>query len=166
MPDLGTHLILPLAACRLAQVSGRFRKPKTPGWWTLLALGAVLPDLFSRALVIAFPTKFIYLLAGPAHTPVGSLVIALIIAFFFDQSIRTGCLIWLTVGLATHYFLDFLQAQTGPGGYIWFFPFSWRRGQAGLVYPDETILYLPYLLIAGLVIELIYRWRRRTNPKP
>jgi membrane-bound metal-dependent hydrolase YbcI (DUF457 family) len=85
----------------------------------------------------------------------------LLLAFAFPEAERARRLGLLALGAGLHLFLDLLQASAGPGGYSWFFPFSWTRWQAGLFWPDQTTLALPALVGLVAAMELLRRRGRR-----
>ncbi len=157
MPDLITHLVVPYTVGRAA---GRVSIRPRP-WLALLCLGAVLPDLLTRAFGVAFPFAPIGRFLLPWHTPIGLLVICLMLAFAFPEAKRPAYLGWLMAGVGVHLGLDLFQKAIIEGHYYWFFPFSAKKAQIGLYWPDETILYTPYLLAAGLTIEAVVQWRAR-----
>jgi len=151
-----THLLLPWGAGRLIGRSGL--RPRV--WLALFCLGATLPDLLHRGPAMAFHRPWIDWLVGPLHTPAGVLVFCLIFVFLFPQEQRRRYLDPLLAGVGLHFFLDLLQKHLAGGGYYWFFPFSWARGEMGLFWPDESILFIPWLLGFCLLVE-VFNWRRR-----
>ncbi len=152
MPDLMTHLLVPLTIGRLS-LQDRVRP-------ALLCLGAVLPDLLSRVPAIALGKTQAAWLFSAFHTPVGVFVFCLAAVFLFPREIRTFCLGWILTGVGVHFLLDLLQKTVLAGNYYWFFPFSFNRFQIELFWPDETIYAIPPLLALALLIE-IFRYRRR-----
>ncbi len=157
MPDLMTHLLIPYALGRAARAPRR----RPGGGLAMLCLGAVWPDLLNRAPNILFSNGEVGALVGAAHTPVGSLVLAMAFVFVLPAPLRPQAFGWMSLGMLSHYALDLLQLSVGPGSYYWFFPFSWLTGQAGLVWPDETVLGLPVLAGLALAVESFAQWRAR-----
>lgn len=157
MPDLMTHLASAYLISRPAAPHTVRIAPET----ALFCLGGVLPDLLSRATMVAMPYAPIRWLIMPWHTPAGLAVLCLLIAFALPEANRVRLLGWLGGGVCLHLALDSLQVNIGPGGYYWLFPFSDFRGQFGLFWPDQTVFIAPWLMAAAMVME--WRLRRRVG---
>ena len=153
-----THLLIPYALGR--SVGRPSKRPRS--WLAVFCLGAVLPDLLTRAPAVAFPTsRWIGFLTAPLGTPAGLVVFCLGFAFLFAQDQRTRTFGWLMAGVGLHLALDLLQKGLGTTGYDWFFPVSWASPRLGLFWPDETVLILP--LLAGLAVAAEIRARLRSR---
>lgn len=151
MPDLMTHLLIPYALGRPSlRRSGL----------ALLCLGAVLPDLFSRVPAIVLGRTQAAWVFSAFHTPAGVLVLCLGLALLFPREIRKTCLGWLLAGSGVHLLLDLMQKTVLAGNYYWFFPFSFKRFQVELFWPDQTVFAVPFLLLLALGAELYSRRRK------
>ena len=91
MPDLITHVLIGLIICELFNIRRK----------SLVILGSVLPDLVLKisllSFFIDFPMKEIKWLLIPFHTPVGLILLTIIIILFFRGE----------------YFLNFLPISLG-----------------------------------------------------
>ncbi len=156
-----THLALPYAAARLAGRPSPCPRP----WLVVFCLGAVLPDV-GRAVNVAWPYGPFQLLGGFFHAPLVLLVLCAGLVFVFPARRRLSYLGWLLLGAGVHLIFDAGQRQLGGGGYFWFFPFSWRRGDLGLFWSDATVLAAPYFVALGLAVEAVVQWRARRRCSP
>ena len=152
MPDLMTHLLVPWVLARPTLEKRRSL--------ALFCLGAVLPDLFSRVPAILLGRTQAAWVFSAFHTPAGILVLCLGAAFLFPREMRKPCLGWLLAGSGVHFFLDLLQKTVLAGNYYWLFPFSFKRFQVELFWPDETVFAIPILLLLALGAELHARRKR------
>ncbi len=153
MPDLMTHLLVPYTLGRLT-LKSRERL-------ALLCAGAVLPDLLSRVPAIVLGKTQVAWVFAAFHTPAGVLVFCLGAVFSFPQEMRRFCLAWLLAGSGVHFFLDLLQKTVLAGNYYWLFPFSFRRFQVELFWPDQSVYAVPFLLVMAVIIETVLRRRRK-----
>ena len=146
MPDLITHL----------SVSYLFNKPlKAIRYSTLFYCGAVLPDLATRAVSIPYhPAEFaVY----PLHTPLGVVLLCLLLSFFFAEAERKQVFISLIAGSSLHLFLDLFQKHMQPG-YTLLFPFSWKAFEFGLLWPETIVSMVPlWIVIIGVTAFLSRR---------
>jgi len=122
-----------------------------------LLLGAVLPDT-ARAMLFIFPYQRYQLEA--LHVPFTSLVMICFIALLVPASARRGSFLALLAGTSSHYLLDLFQYHFA-GGYYWFFPFSLVRFEIGLINPEDSLTFLPFLLLAAGILA----WRDRRRAK-
>ena len=89
----------------------------------------------------------------PLHTPFGAILIACIIALFF-QDIKKA-LIPLTIGISTHFILDFFLLNVS-GGMPLLYPFSWEEWQFGLIRSDDYMMTI-LALLASVLVYVSYR---------
>jgi len=149
MPDLITHL----------SVSYVINKPlRILRNTTLFYVGAVLPDLATRAFSIAYhPAEYAL---GWLHTPLGIALLCLLLSFFFAEAERKQAFASLVAGSSLHLFLDLFQKHMQPG-YQLLFPFSWRTFEFGLLWPETIVRMVPMWLLMVGVIALYGRWKAR-----
>ena len=150
MPDLVTHTTA-------AWACGRAFLPRPT--LLLVLLGAQLPDLATRVpMLVLDRAEARWLL--PLHTPVGLLLLSLLIAQLFTRSSRRVAFAALVGGGVTHLLLDAMQWNL-RGSYHWLFPFSLWNGQLGWFSIEAAVPTVP-LQLAGLVgVEFMLRRRRR-----
>jgi len=147
MPDLLTHT-------SLAYLVGRGVNIKR--YLIIFLVGNVLPDVFTRIPWRVVPNCLqskTFWFCQPLHTPVGITLGCLLITYFFKEAERKAIFYFLWLGAFFHLFLDLLQRNV-VGSYYWFFPFSWNSFQIGLFWAEESLLSIPFLLLAILVIEI------------
>jgi len=123
MPDWTTHVIA-------GWITGKATKMNV----ALVVVGSLLPDLFKIQLIFNALKINTHGFLNPLHTPIGTILIALLIATLFPQ-IKEAFL-FLIAGTSTHYFLDFFLEHV-TGGMKLLFPFSWREYQIHLVSSDN-----------------------------
>ena len=141
MPDLITHL----------SVSYFLNKPfRIFKYSTLFYCGAVLPDLATRVVSIPFHAAAFAL--HPLHTPLGILLLCMLLSFFFAEEGRKEVFISLLSGSCLHLFLDLFQKHLQPG-YTLLFPFSWKAFEFGLLWPETIVSMVPLWLVIIFVIE-------------
>jgi len=156
MPDLITHVA----------ISHLVRRPwerihpskKTGAFRVLFYFGTILPDITSRALNIAFPSTVKWTLA--LHTPAGSLLCCIIIAFLFESSIRKSVFLNLIGGTALHYLLDTFQYVTTPV-FFWGFPFTWADCSLHILDANDIVLFSPIWILLVVIMELFYYIRSK-----
>ncbi len=146
MPDLATHI-------SIAYLVNKKLKLSTP----LILFGAVLPDI-SRALLIIFPAYWYEF--DVLHTPLASLLMIALFSLLFKPGARRVAVLAIFLGVVSHYLLDLFQTHFA-GGYLWLFPFSTASWEAGLITPESSLLFLPFLLI--LVGVLVLRQRSKAK---
>ena len=150
MPDLVTHTTA-------AWVCGRAWLPR-PGL-LLLLFGAQLPDLATRVPAILLDhAQARWVL--PLHTPVGLLLLCLLLAQAFTVTWRRRAFALLMAGSGTHLLLDAMQENL-RGSYHWFFPFSFWNGQLGWFAIEAAVPTIPVQLAVVGVVEFMLRRRRR-----
>lgn len=155
MPDLITHCL----ASRII-VLGRFKK-----YLLLFLIGAILPDVLSRVphFFLAFSYRCSWVIAV-FHSPLVLILFVLIFALLFKDKKQAGS--GLFFGMVFHLFLDSFQRHIG-GSYYWFFPFSFKTGEFGLFWPEESLSFIPYLILITLAFYgfELYRKGRITGQK-
>ncbi len=149
MPDLISHI----GAGYLFSFNYRKR-----AWMALFLFATVLPDMATRPFYIAFPQ--IYWFIKPLHTPLGILLLCLLISGFFVRKDRNRAFVVLMFGSFLHLAFDLLQKHA-HGGYPLFFPFSWKTWEVGVLWPEEMLYFMPmWIGIIGFMIV----WRKRSQP--
>ncbi len=151
MPDLITHFAVAYIL-KIPRGWSRFRVP--------FYLGAILPDLLTRVFVILYPPSDYVVYSF--HTPIVSIVVCLLIAQFFDKSIRAGVRANLLLGIILHFGLDVLQRHVIVP-YFWLFPFSWKTFELGLFWPEESLRLMPLWLVLVIIIEAAIQIQKRTK---
>jgi len=161
MPELVTHASVGYFARRW------LRKTDL----SIVLLGSILPDVCTR--IPNFVFNWLDIAGGedlirPLHAPFPLLLVALLLSYFFAESVRKRVFVSLCIGIATHLVLDMLQKrapETGiqlvhERGYQWFFPFSQFDFQIGLFSPEDSLYAVPVLLL--IVGWLAWRDHRRS----
>lgn len=147
MPDLITHVAF-----------ASFFADKKYRWIFFLLLGAILPDI-TRLFFLFWPNSHeMYWFFTAMHSPLGLIMLTLLISFFFDAKIRKEAFWWTLAGVATHLGLDALQIHMSDFAYPWLFPFSMKGTAWGLFWPEQPLYVVPFLVIAALIY---YYFRRR-----
>lgn len=137
MPDLATHILAVTPFLRKAA-----RCP------TLVLLGAVLPDLAGRLGILLPDSVFFFWMDTALHTPVSMALIIYILALLFPRERRTDVLACVGAGAAFHFALDLLQ-KTVTFGNLWLFPASLASFQIPLLWGDESLFALPFLVLVN-----------------
>lgn len=141
MPDLITHtlIVYPL-------------KKKFPKNILFTLIGTILPDILGRIPGILFPNSdIIGNYQAVIHTPIALLLFIYSFSLFFPQKVRFIVFKFIFLGASIHLLLDMFQ-QTATFSYLWFFPFSFSWFQIPLIWPDETIYSIPFLLIINILL--------------
>jgi hypothetical protein len=141
MPDLVTHF----AAAYFLKRPRRWSDFRVPFY-----LGAILPDILTRPLYIVYPpsNELIYSL----HTPLAVILISILISSFVIPSQRSGVRLNLLLGAGTHFGLDLLQKSV-TGSYHWFFPFSLKTFEWGLIWADDSVRLVPLWVVLVFTAE-------------
>tara|TARA_Y100001934_G_scaffold255622_1_gene322822 strand:+ start:15 stop:539 length:525 start_codon:yes stop_codon:yes gene_type:complete len=165
MADLVSHV--------LSAVLVRGRRPADAKLLALIS-GTILPDLLSRAPLIAWDAmqdagmfavvsmeREVMLGFTLPHTPVGLLLIALWIAVLLPQRLadplsRAAVAGWIGMGGILHLVVDLLQEHLQPG-YILLYPFSVRGFELGWMRSDGSVWILPWLALACLWLRVLSR---------
>lgn len=150
MPDWLTHTLV-------AWITGKTIKQQV----SLVMIGALIPDLTKAYLLFdARELAQIQDLFLPLHTPIGAMLIAVLIALFFQDA--TKAFIALTIGLTTHFILDFFLLNV-QGGMPLLFPFSWQEWQLDLVRSDDYRMTILAILAAVIVYIAYHLYEKRTR---
>jgi Na+/proline symporter len=126
-------------------------------YFSIFALGVILPDLLSRPFHILFPATYWYLV--PFHSPIVCVLYCVLISLLFERGTRKPVFFCLIAGVSLHLAFDLLQNQMAPH-YFWLFPFSWKSWWVGLFWPEEALFFLPVTVAVTLVVSLVSRARR------
>ena len=152
MPDWLTHSLI-------GWITGKATKLDVG----LLALGALLPDISKLMLLFNWVfNRDLDKLFYPIHTPIGALLIACIIALFFEE--QKKALLFLGIGITTHFILDLFLLNVS-GGTTLLFPFSWNEWQLNLIRSDDYSMTI-LAIIAAMIVYLIYNFfekKRKTH---
>lgn len=151
MPDLVTHI----AGAYLVNRGWKIARGAA-----LFYLGAMLPDLITRPFHIIYPRLLPATLG--LHAPVAVFLACWLISLFFraDQR-KTVC--WLLFsGSLLHFLMDAAQKHLA-GGYSWLFPFSSRRYSGGVIWPEDSMHFLPFTLLIVLLAFIISLRRNKKN---
>ncbi|MFA5102182.1 MAG: metal-dependent hydrolase [Candidatus Thermoplasmatota archaeon] len=143
MADWLTHTLI-------GWITGRTTKQDI----ALVVIGALLPDLTKLTLLFTWLGIYDHQFFDPLHLPIGALLVAGIIAVFF-QDIKKAFLA-LSIGVTTHFLLDFFLVHT-QGGIKLLFPFSWDGWQVYWYRSDDYRVTI-VALVAALLVYGIYRY--------
>ncbi|MBD3189763.1 MAG: hypothetical protein GF308_03925 [Candidatus Heimdallarchaeota archaeon] len=136
MPDWVTHII---TTWLIYQLLARFKILKKNRYNEIILLfGAILPDINRLALIgevlqpllLFYTNEQTYYFFLVIHTPIGSLLIAGIIAQIFEK--RKETFLYLVGGITSHLMLDMLLTSINKGVYF-LFPFSFQPFQLKLL---------------------------------
>lgn len=136
------------------------------GW---VVSGALLPDIASRmppvvingaveAGVLRSTPELIRLVLGLdfPHTPIGTLVVALLCAVALPERLVVPWGRWrvaslLSAGAITHLLVDAVQVHIVPG-YAWLYPFSAAHWELGWLSTEASLVALPLLALVAWAI--------------
>jgi hypothetical protein len=147
MPDWFTHSLI-------GWITGKTIKQDV----ALVVIGSLIPDLVKIDLLFTWLQGESSQFFAPLHTPIGALLVAGIIAVFF-QDIRKA-FIPLIIGVSTHFILDFFLVHT-HGGIKLLFPFSWEGWQISLIRSDDYMVTVVAVLAAVIVYAIYWAVARR-----
>ena len=136
MPDWLTHTIA-------GWMTGKTTKMDI----SLVIIGSLLPDLIKINLIFDVLKINTHGFFDPLHTPIGSLLVAGSISFLFPKV--KEAFLFLSVGIVTHFILDFFLEHTSGGMKI-LFPFSWEEWQIHVIRPDNYWITIFAVIIAFL----------------
>ena len=168
MPDLATHALLPLIGIRTIELLKK-RSIVDPSDRYLIVLGSICPDIIDKAvpysiyyLCLFFNNEKIVISLKYLHTPFMLIVIIYMVCFCFQRSYRKRFFALIAGSIFFHLFLDLLQGNICEDGYMWLFPFSFKKPMIiNLFYDDQTVLLVPFFFAVFILIEIIFRIRRR-----
>ncbi|MEM2899385.1 MAG: metal-dependent hydrolase [Thermoplasmata archaeon] len=120
--------------------------------YSLLSIGAVLPDIFKLHYILMYFVGEINAMNffAPYHTFLGALLVSLAVSHLFENPFK-NTFFTISGGVFTHFFLDGLLWPFGKDVYF-FWPFYTFHTTFGLVWPDS---YIP-TIIFGLGLLLVY----------
>jgi hypothetical protein len=127
----------------------------------LVVAGSLIPDLYKITLAFSWLKIDTHHFLDPLHMPVGAFIIGAIFALFFINSKKV--FIFLSVGILSHFILDFFLVHVS-GGMIIFFPFSWNQYQVYIMRPEDYLMTI-VALIAALIVYIYYSIREKTKKK-
>jgi len=156
MPDLITHV----AAAHLLRRPFELKShdSATVPMRVLFYLGTILPDILTRPWYILFPATMEW--TYPLHTPAGMILVCSLLALFMAPSIRMKAYLHLLGGGALHFLLDACQKHLSNNEF-WFYPFSWRGFGFQLFWSGEVIPFIPYMILAVVLMEVFMAWYKR-----
>jgi hypothetical protein len=126
--------------------------------WFLI--GTILPDVLTRPFYIVFPSLHWFVM--PLHTPVGLVLVCLLISHFLPPPQHRPVFYNLMGGAGLHLLLDICQKQMGDGYHL-LFPFSWSSVELSLFWPETSLYLLPLWL--GIGVFYVGRWLFRQKRK-
>ncbi|MBN1281151.1 MAG: metal-dependent hydrolase [Candidatus Thermoplasmatota archaeon] len=148
MPDLFTHSLI-------GWITGKTTRTQVE----FVVIGALIPDIFKIALVTKFFGVNLDYFFYPIHTPIGAVLIAGLLALFFEKA--KLIFILLSIGIATHFVLDLLLLKVSGGGMILLFPLSWQQWQLNLLRSDDYRMTLVAFIAAVVVYLVVYLYAER-----
>lgn len=143
MPDWVTHTMI-------GWITGKGIKMEVG----LVALGSILPDLVKINYIALWFGADLYSLFNPFHTPVGSLLVAGILALFFIDSKKV--FLALGIGITTHFLLDFFLIGATRGIQL-LFPFSWNYWRFNEIMIDYRITLIAVIAAIFVYIFCYYK---------
>lgn len=154
MPDLLTH-------AAVAHLAGRRWFPHPAA--ILFTVGTMLPDVLSRPFYIMFPVLHWWVM--PLHTPVGIALVCWMATGLFKNVDRKTVFMALFAGAVFHFLLDAPQ-QHVAAGYFWLFPFSWSTYEWGLWWSEDSVPYVPFIVLIVAFVEIfLYLHQRRKHAR-
>lgn len=134
MPDWITHLGTTWILCRLAGIKQKER--------SIMLLGSLLPDLYKIAtiyhLVTGSSPQLLYRFFKGVPTPLGSLLLAGMVASFFEKENYKKIFAFLFAAASFHLLLDSLMYPWGDQGIRIFWPISNEKVGFGLFWPNDA----------------------------
>ncbi|HML06468.1 MAG TPA: hypothetical protein VK426_11890, partial [Methanobacterium sp.] len=82
MPDWVAHVLVAWTLCTI--LGFKYKQFNTPNT-VIVMIGALLPDIFKIVIPLQYSGIYIADFINPIHLPIGSLIIASIIALFFKE---------------------------------------------------------------------------------
>jgi len=142
MPDLLTHIIIGLIIAKI------FNLKKS-----LVLIGAILPDMIYKVNLLRYfihlPENFIQFALLPFHSPIGLIIITILLSYLFRYP-KKKTITQISIGWLSHLILDltnkhFLVNQVYP-----FLPFIYMPLEVGWFWPHQY-----YYLLAFSIILLV-----------
>ena len=150
MPDLATHSIVTILVQRATGKKLAL---------LIVVIGTIIPDILSRVPVILFYK--LEWLGVPFHAPIPLLVLAYFVSLLFQEQSRPLIFASLISGMGIHLFLDMLQWHIAEENYYWLYPFSRFQYELGLIDTNTLFLFLPFLVLILVMMELFRAFRHR-----
>jgi len=148
MPDWLTHSLV-------GWITGKTTKREIG----LVVIGSLIPDISKLYLV------FDWLLNSkiepfflPIHTPIGAVLIACVIALFFQDMKKA--VVPLGIGITTHFILDLFLLNVS-GGMPLLFPFNWTEWQLNVIRSDDYTITILAILAAVVVYFFYFMYEKR-----
>ncbi len=152
MPDWLTHTLV-------GWITGKSIKIEVG----LVVIGSLIPDIAKIGTIFQcwLGINLSHLLE-PIHTPVGAFLVAGIAALFFDDIKKA--FMALSIGVITHFILDYLLIHSSGGTMKLLFPFSWSEWQYGLVRSENYWVTIITVFVA-VFIYIIYNYKKIEESK-
>lgn len=145
MPDLMTHLVFALILAELFSVNKK----------SLVALGALLPDMISKLGVALFYLKINNLFSfGVFHTPFIIFLVSILIASLFRHS-KIKTVSFIALGMLSHFLLDLTMKHFASLGVRLLFPLTMYNFSFQLIWPDQSIYLLAFAIASYMAILFI-----------
>ena len=145
MPDLMSHLLIGLILAELFDVRKK----------SLVALGAIMPDIFSKLdLIYFFLGKMPIVSFASFHTPLMCFLLSILVASLFAYS-KIKAVFLLSLGSISHFLADLSIRHFNEFGTRFLFPFSMKNYTLSLIWPEQSIYVMAFSLIAYLSIIFV-----------
>jgi len=164
MPDLATHVLLPYAGIRIAEILKKSPVLSSSDRY-LIIWGSIFPDLLDKGLpytlIHIFPSVLSTIKIPSLsflHTPFMLFFCLYVFSFLFPVQYRQKSFCLMGAGTVLHLALDLLQGNICEIGYLWFFPFSFEKPEIiNLFFYDSTVSLVPIFIILTVFIEIVFR---------
>lgn len=129
---------------------------------SLVIIGSLIPDLVKIYLIFDALKINSHAFFEALHTPAGSLLVAGSVAFLFPKA--KEAFLFLSIGIATHFTLDFFLEHTS-GGIKLLFPLSWEEWNINVIRSDNywvTIFAVGIALVFYFIMKQQFslKWNR------
>ena len=151
MPDLLSHILFILIVCELIN----FRKKG------LLLVGAILPDVITKLVLIGFIFNIPKELADALllfHAIIPMFLLVVLVSLFFKDSLTALYLIF--AGALSHILLDISQTHF-LGGIRVLFPFTWKIYRLDKYWPDQYWMILTLFIVLYVIIKLYKKFKTK-----
>tara|TARA_B100000315_G_C14299314_1_gene461109 strand:+ start:69 stop:659 length:591 start_codon:yes stop_codon:yes gene_type:complete len=177
MPDAATHVLLPLVGLRLIEIVKKKELVSSSSRY-LLAFGCLFPDLIDKTIPYTFKylirageymeilpeNNYYFPLLEYLHTPLMLLICVYVFCFIFRVEYRKRVFYALSTGVIIHLVFDLFQGNICCAGYLWLFPFSFKKPEIiTIFYDDQTVPLVPVFLAVFVMLEIIFRYVARKN---
>ncbi|MEN4018377.1 MAG: metal-dependent hydrolase [Methanobacterium sp.] len=154
MPDWITHVLVAWTICTVLSFKS---KQFNPANTAICMVGALIPDVYKIVIPLEYLGVYAWNFILPFHMPVGSFIIATIFSLFFKE--QKTVLLFLLLGVLTHYMLDLLLTNLSEGIYL-LYPFSWSSWQFDVIPVDDLKITVISIALA-VVVYFVSFWRKR-----